>query len=184
MAAGTQAGAFHPLVSFADVDRSVAAIDGATVVVEGDDQLVDLLARMAEAIGAVPVRLRPGTKAAYHAAAVLSAGGLVAMLDAIAELGRVAGLDEGASLDVYGRLIEQTLANARSLGIRESLTGPVPRGDVGTLARHLEALARHAPDALPLYRAMAGREIDLALDRGSIDPSTAERLRSALASIG
>ncbi|HSG84804.1 MAG TPA: DUF2520 domain-containing protein [Candidatus Limnocylindrales bacterium] len=182
MAAGTQAGAFHPLVAFADLDRSVAALDGATIVVEGDDQLVDLLARMAEAIGAVPVRLRPGTKAAYHAAAVLSAGGLVAMLDAIAELGRVAGLDENESLAIYGRLMDQTMANARALGIRDALTGPATRGDVGTLVRHLEALARHAPDVLPLYRAAAAREIDLALERGSIDAAVAERFRSALAS--
>lgn len=184
MAAGTQAGGFHPLVSFADVERSVTALHGATIVLEGDDQLVDLLARMTDAIGAAPARLRPGTKAAYHAAAVLSAGGLVALLDAIAELGRVAGLDEDDSLAVYGRLMEQTLANARALGIGEALTGPVSRGDVGTLVRHLEAIAEHAPAALPLYRSAAAREVELALARGSIDAPGAERLRRALASTG
>ena len=78
MAAGTQLGAFHPLVSFTDVERSVAALRGATVAIEGDGQLSALLGRVAEAVGAVPVRLRPGTKAAYHAAAVLAAGGLIA----------------------------------------------------------------------------------------------------------
>lgn len=181
MAAGTQVGAFHPLVSFTEVERSVAALRGATVAVEGDEQLLDLLARMAEAIGAVPVRLRPGTKAAYHAAAVLAAGGLVALLDAIAELGRVAGLDEAASFEVYGRLIDQTMANARVLGIRGALTGPTTRGDVGTVRRHLAALAAHAPDVLPLYRAAAIREIELAELRGAIDAATAARLRSALA---
>ena len=46
---------------------------------------------MAEAIGGIPVRLAPGSKAAYHAAAVLAAGGIVALLDAIAGL-RVASL--------------------------------------------------------------------------------------------
>ena len=94
MAAGTQVGAFHPLVAFADTERAVAALHGATVAIEGDDQLAGLLAEMAEALGATPVRLAPGSKAAYHAAAVLAAGGFVALLDAIAELGRVAGLDE------------------------------------------------------------------------------------------
>ena len=57
MAAGTQIGAFHPLVAFADTERSVAALKGATVAIEGDDQLAGLLATMAEAIGAHPVRL-------------------------------------------------------------------------------------------------------------------------------
>jgi predicted short-subunit dehydrogenase-like oxidoreductase (DUF2520 family) len=181
MAAGTQVGSFHPLVAFADTERAVEALHGATVAVEGDDQLVALLAEMAAAIGAHAVRLAPGTKAAYHAAAVLAAGGFVALLDAIAELGRVAGLDEAGSLAIYGPLIEQTLGNARALGIRTALTGPLTRGDVGTLEAHLAALAAHAPDVLPLYRAAADREIALAEERGALTPDVAKRLRTALA---
>jgi predicted short-subunit dehydrogenase-like oxidoreductase (DUF2520 family) len=180
-AAGSQVGAFHPLVAFADTERAIAALHGATVAVEGDDQLASLLATMAEALGATAVRLAPGSKAAYHAAAVLAAGGFVALLDAIAELGAAAGLDEAGSLAVYGGLIEQTLGNARALGIRAALTGPMTRGDVGTLERHLDALARLAPDALPLYRAAAEREIALAESRGSLAPAAAESMRRLLA---
>ena len=181
MAAGTQVGGFHPLVAFADTERAVAALHGATVAVEGDDQLVALLAEMAQAIGAHAVRLAPGSKAAYHAAAVLAAGGFVALLDAIAELGRVAGLDEAGSLAIYGPLIEGTLGNARSLGIQASLTGPMTRGDVGTLASHLEAMAAHAPAALELYVAAARREIHLAIARGVLAPEVASAMREALA---
>ena len=184
MAAGTQVGAFHPLVAFADTERAVAALRGATVAIEGDDQLADLLARMADALGAVPVRLAPGSKTAYHAAAVLAAGGFVALLDAIAELGRVAGLDEAGSLAIYGPLIEQTLGNARSLGIRAALTGPITRGDRGTLVAHLTALRAHAPGVVDLYRAAAAREIELALGRGVLTPEDAERLRISLATEG
>jgi len=184
MAAGTQVGAFHPLVAFADTERAIAALHGATVAVEGDEQLASLLADMAEAIGATAVRLTPGSKAAYHAAAVLSAGGFVALLDAIAELGRVAGLDEAGSLAIYGGLIEQTLGNARALGISRALTGPMTRGDVGTLRRHLAELARHAPDVLPLYRAAAEREIALAEARAAIGPETAAEMRDLLAGEG
>jgi predicted short-subunit dehydrogenase-like oxidoreductase (DUF2520 family) len=181
MAAGTQLGSFHPLVAFADVERAVAALHGATVAIDGDEGLAAMLADLAEAIGAVPVRLAPGSKAAYHAAAVLAAGGFVALLDAIAELGKVAGLDEAGSLAIYGRLIEQTLDNARSLGIRAALTGPITRGDVGTLGLHLAALAAHAPDVLPLYRAAAEREIALAEERGTLAPGPAAELRASLA---
>ena len=180
MAAGTQIGAFHPLVAFADTERAVAALHGATVAIEGDDQLAAMLADMAEAIGATPVRLAPGSKAAYHAAAVLAAGGFVALLDAIAELGRVAGLDEAGSLAIYGPLIEGTLGNARALGIRAALTGPMTRGDVGTLASHLEELRAHAPGVLELYVAAARREIDLAEDRGTLAPEVAEKMRSVV----
>jgi predicted short-subunit dehydrogenase-like oxidoreductase (DUF2520 family) len=180
-AAGTQVGGFHPLVAFADTERAIAALRGATVAIEGDDQLATLLAEMAEALGATAVRLAPGSKAAYHAAAVLAAGGFVALLDAIAELAAAAGLDEDGALAIYGRLIEQTLDNARALGIRAALTGPMIRGDVGTLERHLDALRRLAPDVLPLYRAAAQREIQLAESRGSLAPHAAESMRRLLA---
>jgi predicted short-subunit dehydrogenase-like oxidoreductase (DUF2520 family) len=181
MAAGTQIGSFHPLVAFADTERAVEALHGATIAIEGDDQLATLLARMAEVLGAVPVRLAPGAKAAYHAAAVLAAGGFVALLDAIAELGRVAGLDEAGALAIYSPLIEQTLANARALGIRQALTGPMTRGDRGTLDAHLAALREHAPDVVDLYTAAAEREIALAEARGALTPEAADSLRSSLA---
>lgn len=181
MAAGTQIGAFHPLVAFADTERAVAALHGATVAIEGDDQLAALLAEMAEAIGATAVRLAPGSKSAYHAAAVLAAGGFVALLDAIAELGRVAGLDEAGTLAIYGPLIEGTLGNARALGIRAALTGPMTRGDVGTLRAHLDALRLHAPDVIELYVAAARREIALATERGALAPETAATMEQVLA---
>jgi len=183
MAAGTQVGSFHPLVAFADTERAVEALKGATVAIEGDDRLLALLAEMAEAVGARPVRLAPGSKTAYHAAAVLAAGGFVALLDAIAELGRVAGLDEQGALAIYGPLIEGTLGNARALGIRQALTGPITRGDAGTLRSHLATLVAHAPDVVDLYRAAAEREIVLAVGRGALTPAGAETLRASLASV-
>jgi len=180
MAAGTQVGSFHPLVAFADLERAVAALHGATIAIEGDDQLLDLLARMAEALGATPVRLAPGAKPAYHAAAVLAAGGFDALLDAIAELGRSAGLDEAGSIAIYGPLIEQTLANARALGIDAALTGPATRGDRGTFLAHQVAIAAHAPAVGGLYRELAEREIGIARRRGALTPEAAAELLATL----
>ena len=182
MAAGTQIGSFHPLVAFADTERAVAALHGATVAIEADDQLADLLGRMAEALGATAVRLAPGSKTAYHAAAVLAAGGFVALLDAIATLGQAAGLDEAGALAIYGPLIEGTLANARALGIQAALTGPVTRGDIGTLRGHLAALRAHAPNVLDLYVAAGRREIELAEGRGTLAPDSADAMRELLTS--
>jgi predicted short-subunit dehydrogenase-like oxidoreductase (DUF2520 family) len=182
LAAGSQIGSFHPLVSFtADLERSVGALRGATIAVEGDERLIALLADLAEALGAVPVRLPPGAKPAYHAAAMLASGGLVALLDAVAALGAVAGLDEQGALAVYGRLVEQTLANARAGGINVALTGPITRGDAGTVAAHLATLRRLAPDAEELYVAAARREIALTEERGVLSAEALERVRAALA---
>jgi predicted short-subunit dehydrogenase-like oxidoreductase (DUF2520 family) len=181
MAAGTQIGSFHPLVAFADTERAVAALHGATIAVEGDDELVALLADMAAVVGGTAVRLAQGAKPAYHAAAVLAAGGVIALLDAIVELGAVAGLDEPSSLAVYLPLVRQTLANAETLGVRSALTGPFTRGDAGTLAAHLAALEAHAPNVADLYRVLGARELELARERGSLTPEAARGLAASLA---
>jgi len=180
-AAGTEAGSFHPMVAFAETEAALAALVGATIAIEGDEQLLPLLAELAESIGGQPVRIDPAGKVAYHAAAVLAGGGFVALLDAIAELGRGAGLDEAGSLAIYGPLIQQSLATARRLGITTALTGPIVRGDAGTLAAHLEATARLAPGALDLYRALARREVALAVARGDLAPERAGSLLELLA---
>jgi predicted short-subunit dehydrogenase-like oxidoreductase (DUF2520 family) len=180
-AAGTSAASFHPLVAFAEVERAVADLHGATVALEGDEVLLTMLSELVEAIGAQPVRLPPGGKAGYHAAAVLAAGGFIGLLDAIAEVARGAGLDEDGALAIYGPLIRQSLANAESLGISAALTGPLARGDRGTVAAHLDALRRLAPGALGLYVAVAQREIALAETRGDLPAERARELRQLLA---
>ena len=164
----------------------VALLARGHVLVEGVPGLAKTMAirTLAEAIGGVPVRLPPGAKAAYHAAAVLASGGLIALLDTIVSLAAAAGLDERGSVAIYGRLMEQTLANARAVGVAAALTGPIVRGDVGTVQAHLDALARLAPAAVDLYLAAARRELDIAGERGALAPEQVERVRSVLAKVG
>lgn len=175
-AAGTAIGSFHPLVAFADQEAALAALPGATVAVEGNEELVGLLAQLATDIGAQPVRLPPAGKQAYHAAAVLAAGGFVGLLDGIAEVARGAGLDEAGALAIYAPLIRQSLANAERIGVDAALTGPFVRGDEGTIRAHLGALSRLAPGALELYRVVARRELAMAIRRGELDETRAAPL--------
>jgi predicted short-subunit dehydrogenase-like oxidoreductase (DUF2520 family) len=179
-AAGTASGSFHPLVAVADPERAVADLQGATVAIEGDEAVMLVLSELATAIGGQPVQLPPGGKPAYHAAAMLAAGGFIGLLDGIAEIARGAGLDERGALAIYGPLVRQSLANAESLGIGGALTGPLARGDRGTVAGHLDAIARLAPGARELYLAVARREVALAESRGDLDPARATAIRALL----
>ena len=184
LSAGSHIGAFHPLVSFtSDLERSIAGLKGATIALEGDDSIMGMLADLAEALGGVAVRLPRGAKPAYHAAAVLASGGLVALLDAVVTLGAAAGLDERGALTIYGRLMEQTLANARANGVAGALTGPITRGDVDTVEAHLDTLARLAPGVVEMYLAAARREVAIVDERGALSPEQIERVRAALAKV-
>jgi len=149
-AAGTQIGSFHPM------------------------------AHLATDIGAQPVRLPPTGKTAYHAAAVLAGGGIIGLLDGVAEVARGAGLDEAGALAIYVPLIRQALDNAERIGIEDALTGPFVRGDVGTVRDHLAALSRLAPAALEMYRATARRELSIAVSRGELDEAQAAPMRRLL----
>jgi predicted short-subunit dehydrogenase-like oxidoreductase (DUF2520 family) len=168
-------------VAFADLERALAALPGATVAIEGDESLLPVLAEMAESIEAVPVRLAPGSKVAYHAAAVLAAGGLIALLDAVATLAARTGLDEAGAMAVYGDLSAQALGNARALGIGPALTGPVVRGDAGSVAAHLEVISSGSPGVAAVYRALVLRQVEIAAAHRGLAPDAAERLRALLA---
>jgi predicted short-subunit dehydrogenase-like oxidoreductase (DUF2520 family) len=181
-AAGTEAGSFHPLVAFAELDAALAAMPGARVAIEGDEALLPLLRDLADALGMLPFTVGAAGKAAHHAAAVLAAAGVVALLDAVVELAASAGVEADAALDAYGGLARQGLRNAESLGVTAALTGPAVRGDAGTLAAHLDALHRLAPDVLPLYRAISVRAVHMAARRGELSPERTDELLALLAS--
>jgi predicted short-subunit dehydrogenase-like oxidoreductase (DUF2520 family) len=181
LAAGSAAASFHPLVAFADRERAIADLLGASVALEGDDQLVDVLARLSTDIGAVPVRIPAEGKPGYHVAAVLAAGGLIGLLETMTAAARGAGLDQAGALRAYTPLLRQALANAESLGLERAVTGPVARGDIGTLSAHLTYLAESAPDALPAYVALAGAQLRVAERRGGLQPEALARMRALLA---
>ncbi|MEP7378675.1 MAG: DUF2520 domain-containing protein [Chloroflexota bacterium] len=180
MAAGTSKASFHPLVAFADLDRALEALRGATVALDGDESLLPVLADMAESVGARPVRLPEGGKSAYHAAAMMAAGGLIGLLDGIVQVAQLAGLDEKTALAVYLPLARQALANSERFGVDTSLTGPFVRGDVGTVRGHLEVLRQSTPDALDLYVAVARRELAIARRRGRLTQEAAAQLEALL----
>jgi predicted short-subunit dehydrogenase-like oxidoreductase (DUF2520 family) len=77
-------------------------------------------------------------------------------------------------------LIEGTLANARTQGLPEALTGPIERGDAGTVRIHLEAIRKACPHLETGYAGLAEMTIDAALRKGSIDERTAAAIRDVL----
>ena len=175
MAAGTEKASFHPLVAFADPDAAVEALHGATIAIEGDDPLVRLLAELAEAIGAQPVRLPVEGKAAYHAPR-----SRCRRLRGAARRHRRARSRRRPRRG--GRAGHLRAARPPSLGQRRAprhrgrAHGPIVRGDIGTLRAHLLAMSELAPGAIDLYVAVARREIALASARGSLASARADEM--------
>ena len=146
----------------------------------GSEVLWPALAAGAAAGSFHPLVAFADPEAAYHAAAVLAAGGFVALLDTIVELGATFGLGEAAALDLYRPLLQRGLQNAGAIGVAAALTGPAVRGDAGTIAAHLEALHRDAPDSVGVYQALLRRQIAIARARGDLSVERAAALLALL----
>ena len=80
---------------------------------------------------------------------------------------------------MLGPLLSAALDNALRFG-DDGLTGPVARGDDGTVTAHITAIEEHEPAALPAYRALARLTADRALAAGLLSASDAERLLGVL----
>jgi predicted short-subunit dehydrogenase-like oxidoreductase (DUF2520 family) len=164
---------------------------GSTFALEGDGALLECLRQMVAALRGRAVELRPQDKALYHAAAVLVSNYVVTLMDMATRLWQQFGADPDLAAQALLPLLQGTVDNLRRLGLPDALTGPIARGDLGTVRRHMVALEATAPDLLPAYREMGLRTIPIAaaLGRkraalghsGGLDPQRADELRALLA---
>lgn len=174
--AGCPTGSMHPLQTFPDAHTAMKSIPGTYFFIEGSESATAVLRELATSLGGIPAIITSQTKAIYHAAAVMASNYFVTLTDAAAELLAAAGLTNSQSLDALEPLMRATFENVFAKGNSSALTGPIARGDVNTIERHLQALAEVSPETRWLYRAAGLRTISLAEKNGTIDSAKAERL--------
>ena len=155
---GAYAGAFHPLQAFSSVDEGIQNIPGVTFGIESAPEIRDYLEQMAHDIGGNPIFLRPEDKVLYHLSGVLM-GNLLAVLASVA-----ASVwpkfdhtrDEG--IQALTPMMGAVARNLDANGVPQGVAGPYPRGDVGTIRKHLEALKSTRPGVpAAVLRAGPGR---------------------------
>ena len=148
---GLATGGFHPLQTFPDWRTGSGSFRNAHVGITAGGALGDFLEELAASLGCHPFRVSDEAKALYHAAASTSANYVLTALAMAEELYAEAGVDHR----VAQPLVEQVVANAFALGPGKALTGPVARGDKGTVRRQLQAVDTHAPHTSETFRAFA-----------------------------
>lgn len=180
-AAGGHRGAIHPLQSFADIENATRALPRSYYFLEGDARAIEVLRSVVVTIGGRPVEISSGDKALYHAGAAAASNFVVAIVDYAVRLLAAAGVPHEEALPALLPLIRGTVRNLETVGLPEALTGPIARGDLGTVRSHLRALGRSPGDLSRLYRHLARTTVDLALRKGGID---AEQAREMLDELG
>lgn len=179
-AAGARTVALHPAMTFtgtaADLPRVAACAYGVTA---GPDERA-LAARLVADLGGHAVAVEEERRGLYHAALAHGSNHLVTLVAEAREM--LAAATDGSAADVASvlrPLLEAALDNALRDG-DAALTGPVVRGDVGTVARHVAEIAAHAPQASATYAALARATTGRAATDGRLLPIRARRVLEAL----
>ncbi len=179
---GATVGAIHPLQTFASVENAIQNLHGSTFAIETEDpELRSELEGIALALEGHAIRLGPGDKVLYHASAVLACNYLVTLVKLAADLWQDFGVPSDQSIPALMPLLRGTLSNLEKVGLPNCLTGPIARGDVGTVRKHIAALAVQHPGILQTYRDLGRQTVPIALAKGRLNEAAAASLQQILA---
>jgi len=177
---GACVGVFHPLQTFASVRQAIENMPGSTFALEAEEPLLTTLKDMATALGGYWIELKAGDKVIYHASAVIACNYLVTLVKLATDLWQTFGIPRHQATQALLPLIRGTIHNIDTVGIPQCLTGPIARGDTGTVRKHLDALQKVAPGVLSTYRELGRQTIPIALAKGRINQRQAEELEAIL----
>jgi predicted short-subunit dehydrogenase-like oxidoreductase (DUF2520 family) len=177
---GARVGAFHPLQTFASTKRAIENIPGSTFAIEAEEPLLTVLEEVATALNGHWIELKAGDKVIYHAAAVFACNYMVTLVKLATDLWQTFGVPPEEATRALLPLLRGTLHNIETLGIPQCLTGPITRGDVGTIKKHLDALEKVAPELLSTYRELGRQTVPVAVNKGRINQQQAKEINSIL----
>lgn len=166
--AGAKTGSIHPLQTFSDVNSAIESLPGTIYGITIDPDLQAWSKKLVTAIGGVPFFIDDRDRALYHAAACIVSNYFVSLIYMAEEIYGILGLDDQKARQAFWPLLKGTLQNIETKGSVPSLTGPIARGDLGTLEKHLEAIKSNIPDLLPAYRELGKVAAEVALKKNSI----------------
>lgn len=166
----------HPLLPFADRQQAFDRLPDAAYAAEGDPEADQQMAEVAAVLGGTLWHVATEHKPLYHAAACISSNYLVTLLAEASGLLNICGLNSEQGLQILTPLLTATLENIKDKGVEQGLTGPIVRGDTGTVALHLKILEQTPGSPMRLYCALGLSTIRLAQGAGRLDDKQASAM--------
>ena len=177
---GANVGAFHPLQTFAGVKQAIDNLPGSTFAIESEEPLLTTLKDMGATLDGHCIELKASDKVIYHAAAVITSNYLVTLVKLATDLWQTFDIPPEEATKALMPLLRGTLNNIENVGIPGCLTGPIARGDTGTIKKHLKALDKVDPAVLSTYRELGRQTIPVALAKGKINEQQVRELEEIL----
>jgi len=159
---GHATGSIHPLIAVSDAVAGAAAFSGAFFCIEGSEVAVQGGREIVAQLGGHEIVVETSEKPLYHAAAVMSAGHLVALLATAHRLIAMAGVDPDRGKEALLVLSRSAIDNLSHKRPEEALTGTFARLDIAAFRRHLELLGAGAEGfGKNVYLALAAASMEL-----------------------
>lgn len=149
---GAKVASVHPGMTF--VRQSMPRLEGVPFAVEGDAGAVRLAGKLVRDLGGTPFPIETRNKVLYHAFGTFASPMVIALMTALEQVGKAAGIKPTDLRTMAAPLLRQTLNNYLKYGAAAAFSGPLVRGDVSTVRRHLTAL-RKVPQARAVYVSLA-----------------------------
>ncbi len=149
--AGAAVASLHPMMTFVPGTRP--RMKSVPFGMEGDAKAVAVCRKIARALGSEVFPISKSNKVLYHVLGSFTSPMLVATLVTAERVGQAAGFSRKQLSKIMRPILEQTLSNYLEKGAAAAFSGPLKRGDITTLRRHLEEL-HHIPAASEVYRAL------------------------------
>lgn len=169
----------HPLQAFADYETAKGLMPDSMFVIEGDERGRSAAVSVVKSVGARYHIINPEAKSLYHAAAAVASNYLVVLLEMALVMNERAGIPRERAMDGLYSLLTGTLRNVRDLGTAGALTGPIARGDLGTVQKHLESL-EDDQRLSDLYRRLGAVAVELAVLKGTVPHDRADEMKHLL----
>lgn len=164
--------ALHPAMAFSgDRDTELTRIAGARFAVTAKDRMT--AENLVRDMGGVPFTVDESDRIMYHAAMTHASNHLVTLI--VQSSAMLASISIKDTADVLRPALAAALENALVKGAAGA-TGPVVRGDIGTVAEHIRALSERLPEILPVYQVMSQAGADIALSAGRISGDVRQRV--------
>lgn len=177
-AAGALPGALHPLQTITDPEAALRLLPGSYFGLSGYPDLLPTLRDFVLALGGRPLLVPDESKALYHAAAVFASNYIVTCFAQAVDLLAGLGIPATDAAQALLPLTQGAISNLAGSGLPYALTGPISRGDAGTVAAHLQQLASARPDLLSLYKLLGLATVPIAAAQGRLSPAAMTALTS------
>jgi predicted short-subunit dehydrogenase-like oxidoreductase (DUF2520 family) len=178
--AGAIVASIHPLQSFSSIDQAIQNIPGSYFGITADKKAQLTAKKIVRDLGGIPFLISSDQKPLYHAAACFASNYLVSLMNTVESIYQAIGMNEKDAKKAYLPLVYGSLKNIDNSGSITSLTGPIARGDFGTIKKHITAINKNLPQYSSLYSSLGLITVKVAQQKGTLNARQAKTMNAIL----